>query len=253
MGTGTAVFIQVVQPRAADNGKVLSTVYWLAAVKSEAATTAGCIWLLCLAAAPAAGFATIADKPQFQQPCTFHAVGRRLLLGATEDETTDAGVVFLDTKRGIGGLVEGNGEQVSSSLIEARIGDEDHPLVPPGLMLGLKHMRAGEHATLRVDSRFGCGQSGWVSERCRQTGLLSFSPSPSPSPSPSLSLPPSLSAARSLSVCVGCPPAQPPNVPPNTALEYSISLKRVGPAPNTQDDGECNYQSNRLPTVCLAR
>ena len=42
-----------------------------------------------------------------------------------------------------------------------RIGDEDHPLVPAGLMLGVRMMAVGQSCTVRCAAKYGYGSAGW--------------------------------------------------------------------------------------------
>lgn len=42
-----------------------------------------------------------------------------------------------------------------------RIGDEDHPLVPAGLMLGVRMMAEGQSCIVRCASKYGYGSIGW--------------------------------------------------------------------------------------------
>ena len=71
------------------------------------------LWLLLLCIA--------AKRPQFQQSCAFHAVGRVLPLGPGQ---YGSGAVFLDSKQGVGGLdiFDSSDEQRGNSSERARWG-----------------------------------------------------------------------------------------------------------------------------------
>jgi hypothetical protein len=107
--------------------------------------------------------------PEFETEVTFHVCGRVLSAGNGDGSgSSGAGAVFLDTRAGVGvgggGADEGAGDHAGTAAagpLCVHIGEEDHPLVTPGLGLGLKRLRAGESATVRVDARFGYGVSGW--------------------------------------------------------------------------------------------
>ena len=47
--------------------------------------------------------------------------------------------------------------------LDVRVGDDDHPLVPAGLMLGVRMMAEGQGCVVRCAAKYGYGGEGWRS------------------------------------------------------------------------------------------
>jgi hypothetical protein len=46
--------------------------------------------------------------------------------------------------------------------LDVRVGDDDHPLVPAGLMLGVRMMAEGQGCVVRCAAKYGYGGEGWT-------------------------------------------------------------------------------------------
>ena len=136
---------------------------------------------------PAAG----AAKAEYGGRVRVHVEGRVLALAEGEAAAEGQVPVFLSTERGINAPVCPRSsprrpgsvssrllccprprpdhlralrccgfQEATSEGLSVRIGDEDHPLVPPGLMLGVRMMASGQVSTIRCAAKYGYGTAG---------------------------------------------------------------------------------------------
>ena len=94
------------------------------------------------------GAAPNARRAEYAGRARVHIEGRLLLL-----PEGDSGSLFFSSETA-------DAAQETEGL-RVRIGDDDHPLVPPGLMLGVRMMAEGQSCVVRCAAKFGYGSSGW--------------------------------------------------------------------------------------------
>ena len=87
-----------------------------------------------------------APQAEYGGRARVHIEGRLLLLPSGE-----SGSLFFTTR---------GGEDAQDGL-RLRVGDEDHPLVPAGLMLGVRMMAEGQSCIVRCAAKYGYGSTGW--------------------------------------------------------------------------------------------
>ncbi len=75
-----------------------------------------------------------------------HIEGRLLLLPSGE-----SGSLFFSTED----------DRDTQDGLRLRVGDDDHPLVPAGLMLGVRMMAEGQSCIVRCAAKYGYGSTGW--------------------------------------------------------------------------------------------
>ena len=100
----------------------------------------------------AAGDTTAYRDPLDESPGIMPAeVGAKVVFHARGNvlhEDGSLGALFLDSAKGVGCIEEAickaSGPSPAPPLVVSLGCDDDHPLVPPGLMLALKRLRAGE-------------------------------------------------------------------------------------------------------------
>eukprot|EP01043_Picozoa_sp_COSAG02_P030309 COSAG02_NODE_1928_length_10338_cov_85.895888_7_plen_446_part_00 len=87
-----------------------------------------------------------APQAEYGGRARVHIEGRLLLLPSGE-----SGSLFFTTR------AEGDAQDG----LRLRVGDDDHPLVPAGLMLGVRMMAEGQSCIVRCAAKYGYGSTGW--------------------------------------------------------------------------------------------